>query len=182
MAIRRGRFGAFLACTGYPACKTTRPLPTGVKCPRPGCGGDIVERRMRNGRNYWECTRRVRLAKADEGAKGAKAAAKPDEGAKGAKAAAKSAAKSAGKAAAKSAAKAAAKAAMKPAATAEPERPNDCDFVAWRKPVAQACPQCGAPYLVEAKVRGALVLVCDNKECGYRAPVAGETAEATAGS
>jgi DNA topoisomerase-1 len=174
MAIRRGRFGAFLACTGYPACKTTRPLPTGVKCPRPGCGGDIVERRMRNGRNYWECTRRVRLVKADEGAEAVKAGAKVDEKAKGAKAGAK--------AAGKAGAKAGAKAAAKPAATAAPERPNDCDFVTWRKPVAQACPQCGASYLVEAKVRGAIVLVCDNKECGYRAPVAGETTEATAGS
>ncbi len=121
---------------------------------------------MRNGRSYWECTRRARLVKPDDAAK----------------AAAKAAAKPAAKAGGKAGAKAAAKAAVAAAAVEAPARPNDCDFVTWRKPVAKACPQCGASYLVEAKVRGAIVLVCDNKECGYRAPVAGETAEATPGS
>ena len=42
MAIKSGRFGEFLACTGYPECKNTKPIvkATGVKCP--DCGGDIV--------------------------------------------------------------------------------------------------------------------------------------------
>jgi DNA topoisomerase-1 len=61
MRARRGRFGPFLACTGYPKCKGTRPLPTGVVCPKPGCGGRIVERRSRAGRNFWECENRKRI-------------------------------------------------------------------------------------------------------------------------
>ncbi|MYA51430.1 MAG: type I DNA topoisomerase [Chloroflexi bacterium] len=56
MALRRGRFGPFYACTGYPECKNTRRLPkaaprdTGVPCPR--CGGNLVERRGRRGPFY----------------------------------------------------------------------------------------------------------------------------------
>lgn len=54
MAIKTGRYGKFLACTGYPACKAARPLPTGAACPQ--CGGDLVERRGR-GRAFYGCNR-----------------------------------------------------------------------------------------------------------------------------
>ncbi|GAI30108.1 unnamed protein product [marine sediment metagenome] len=41
MVIKMGRFGKFLACSGYPECKTTRPfvVKTGIPCPR--CGGEL---------------------------------------------------------------------------------------------------------------------------------------------
>ena len=58
MAIRRGRFGPFLACTGYPECKTTKPIleKTGVGCPR--CTqGQLVVRRSRKGRTFYGCDR-----------------------------------------------------------------------------------------------------------------------------
>ena len=56
MAVRRGRFGEFLACTGYPECKTTRPLAGAVMdCPEDGCGGAIVQRRSRRGRVFFGC-------------------------------------------------------------------------------------------------------------------------------
>ncbi len=56
MAVRRGRFGEFLACTGYPECKTTRPLAGVVMdCPEDGCGGVIVQRRSRRGRVFFGC-------------------------------------------------------------------------------------------------------------------------------
>jgi len=44
MVIKVGRFGKFLACSGYPECKTTMPyvIKTGVRCPQ--CGGELVER------------------------------------------------------------------------------------------------------------------------------------------
>ena len=57
MVIKTGRFGRFLACTGFPECRTSRPLlkKTGVACPR--CGGDIVERRARGrGRAFFGCS------------------------------------------------------------------------------------------------------------------------------
>ena len=56
MAVRRGRFGEFLACTGYPECKTTRPLGGVVMdCPEDGCGGVVVQRRSKRGRIFFGC-------------------------------------------------------------------------------------------------------------------------------
>ncbi|MBD3334726.1 MAG: type I DNA topoisomerase [Candidatus Eisenbacteria bacterium] len=55
MFLRRGRYGRFLACERYPDCKTTRPVPTGVACPRPGCQGQLVEKRSRRGRVFYGC-------------------------------------------------------------------------------------------------------------------------------
>lgn len=55
MAIKSGRRGRFLACTGYPECKTTRPVPIGVKCPREGCIGQLVERRSSRGLTFYAC-------------------------------------------------------------------------------------------------------------------------------
>ncbi len=55
MVIKLGRYGRFLACTGYPHCRNTKPLlaKTGVKCPL--CGGDIVERRSKRKRVFYGC-------------------------------------------------------------------------------------------------------------------------------
>jgi len=51
MIIKEGKFGRFLGCSGYPECKNTKPIDTGVKCPREGCGGSICERLSRKGKN-----------------------------------------------------------------------------------------------------------------------------------
>jgi DNA topoisomerase-1 len=56
MIIRNGRFGKFLACSAYPKCKNTRAVPTGVKCPKEGCGGDVVEKRSKKGKLFYGCT------------------------------------------------------------------------------------------------------------------------------
>ena len=55
MVVKQGRFGKFLACPGFPECRNTKPLlkGTGVACPK--CGGRIVERRTRRGRNFYGC-------------------------------------------------------------------------------------------------------------------------------
>jgi DNA topoisomerase-1 len=55
MVKKLGRFGYFLACTGFPECRNTRSIPLG-KCPR--CGGDIVARRRAKGkgREFYGCT------------------------------------------------------------------------------------------------------------------------------
>ena len=56
MAVRRGRYGEFLACTGYPECKTTRPLAGVIMdCPEEACDGAIVQRRSRRGRTFFGC-------------------------------------------------------------------------------------------------------------------------------
>jgi DNA topoisomerase-1 len=57
MALKQGRFGPFLSCTGYPKCKNTRPLATGVPCPKEGCEGKLVERRGKFKRPFLGCSR-----------------------------------------------------------------------------------------------------------------------------
>ena len=56
MVIKTGRYGDFLACSAYPACKNTRPIlrKIGVSCPL--CGGDLIERRTRRGRLFYGCS------------------------------------------------------------------------------------------------------------------------------
>lgn len=56
LAVKEGRFGEFLACTGYPECKYTKPIvkSTGVKCP--DCGGDIVAKRGKSGKIFYGCS------------------------------------------------------------------------------------------------------------------------------
>jgi DNA topoisomerase-1 len=56
MLVKRGRFGSFLACSRYPDCKTTKPISLGVKCPRPGCNGQIAEKRSRRGKPFYGCS------------------------------------------------------------------------------------------------------------------------------
>ncbi|MCS7235683.1 MAG: type I DNA topoisomerase [Armatimonadota bacterium] len=50
---KQGRFGTFIACSGYPECTYTRPVGIGVACPK--CGGEVVERRSRRGRIFYGC-------------------------------------------------------------------------------------------------------------------------------
>ena len=57
MVVKTGRFGKFIACSAYPECKTTKPLALGVKCPQPGCGGDLVQKRTRKGRSFFACSK-----------------------------------------------------------------------------------------------------------------------------
>jgi len=53
MVIKAGRFGRFIACSAYPACKTTKALPLGVKCPQDG--GNLTQKRTRKGRTFYAC-------------------------------------------------------------------------------------------------------------------------------
>jgi DNA topoisomerase-1 len=55
MVKKLGRFGYFLACSGFPACKNTKSVPL-AKCPK--CGGDVVERKNVKGKRkaFYGCT------------------------------------------------------------------------------------------------------------------------------
>ncbi len=64
MIQKEGRFGLFLACTGYPECKHTESVggensgkDTGVKCFEPGCEGTIVEKKSKRGKVFYGCSR-----------------------------------------------------------------------------------------------------------------------------
>lgn len=56
MTKKLGRFGFFLACSGFPECRNTRSIPL-AKCPRPGCDGEIVARKTKGrGKEFYGCT------------------------------------------------------------------------------------------------------------------------------
>jgi len=56
MVVKYGRYGKFLACSGYPECKSTKPflVKIGVKCPQ--CGGEVVEKRSKKKRTFYGCS------------------------------------------------------------------------------------------------------------------------------
>ena len=56
MVIKWGRLGRFLSCSDFPKCRFAKPIPTGVKCPEPGCGGVLIERRSKRGRHFYGCS------------------------------------------------------------------------------------------------------------------------------
>ena len=55
MVIKYGRFGKFLACSGYPDCKTTKPLLDYTEGACPLCGSRIVKRKSKKGVTYYNC-------------------------------------------------------------------------------------------------------------------------------
>ena len=61
MTVKRSRLGSrFIACTNYPKCKNTKPYPSGVKCPKKDCTGELTERSSSRGifygcSNYPKC-------------------------------------------------------------------------------------------------------------------------------
>jgi len=63
MMVKHGRYGEFLACSGYPECKKTRSVnggngkTTGVKCPEDGCSGELVERKSKRGKVFYGCNK-----------------------------------------------------------------------------------------------------------------------------
>ncbi|PIE70427.1 MAG: DNA topoisomerase I [Deltaproteobacteria bacterium] len=64
MTVKQGRYGSFLACTGYPECKHTQSITeggaspsTGVTCPAPDCDGELVEKKSKRGKVFYGCNR-----------------------------------------------------------------------------------------------------------------------------
>ena len=59
LVVKYGRYGKFVSCSGYPECKYTRSyeVKTGVGCPEPGCGGEIVEKISKKKRTFYGCNR-----------------------------------------------------------------------------------------------------------------------------
>ncbi len=64
MVVKRGKYGAFLACSGYPDCKHTQSTDsnnggqaTGIRCPSESCDGELVQRRSKRGKVFYGCSR-----------------------------------------------------------------------------------------------------------------------------
>ena len=157
MAIKRGRFGPFLACTGYPDCKTTRRLVEGTrKARKPDepldekcalCGKGLVKKHGRYGEfigcsGYPKCkyTRPITL--------GIKCP-KCNEGEfvrRG----------SAGKGGR-----------GRPRVFYGCSRYPDCDFTTPHMPIAEPCPKCSAPFIVEKKTKIGAVRACLKEGCDW---------------
>ncbi|MFA5438202.1 MAG: type I DNA topoisomerase [Candidatus Omnitrophota bacterium] len=52
LIVKWGRRGKFLSCSDFPACKNSKSITSGVKCPQEGCGGELIERRSKRGFFY----------------------------------------------------------------------------------------------------------------------------------
>jgi DNA topoisomerase I len=173
MAIKRGRFGVFLACTGYPDCKTTRRLVEGTRIARQPdepldekctlCDSGLVKKHGRFGEfigcsNYPKCkyTRPITM--------GIKCP-KCNEGEfvrRG----------SAGKGGR-----------GRPRVFYGCSRYPDCDFTTPHLPIAEPCPKCGAPFIVEKRSKIGTVRTCLKEGCDFevlapeaQAPVTAEEA------
>jgi DNA topoisomerase I len=148
MVLKRGRFGQFMACTGYPDCKTTRRLDQGKKVPDipldevcPKCGRNMMIRHGRYGEfttcsGYPECKYvkqnfiGVKCPLCKEGDLVEKRARKGN---------------------------------TFYGCGTYPK----CKFTAAHKPIAEKCPSCGNEYLVEKFLKSGPVVACPNKECDY---------------
>jgi DNA topoisomerase-1 len=153
MVVKRGRFGQFLACTGYPECKTTRKIiatkqgltaakPDQIldeKCPK--CGSNLVVKQGRFG-EFTACTSYPTCKYVKQKTTGVLC---PKDGGDVVERKSRRGKVFYGCA-----------------------NYPDCDFTLWNKPVAEKCPDCGAPYLVEkiTKKHGRQ-LVCNNEDCSY---------------
>ena len=103
LAIKHGRFGEFTACSDYPNCRYIKLKSTGVRCPKEGCTGEIVERKSRRGKTFYGCSNYP-----------------------------------------------------------------DCDFVLWNKPLPDPCPLCDAPFTVmKTTKRTGTVRFCNSEDCNF---------------
>jgi DNA topoisomerase-1 len=153
MAVKRGRFGQFLACTGYPECKTTRKIiatkqgmtaakPDQIldeKCPR--CDSNLVIKQGRFG-EFTACTNYPTCKYVKQ--------------------------KSTGVLCPKDGGDIVERKSRRGKVFYGCANYPDCDFVLWNKPIAEPCPECKAPFLVEKITkRHGRQLICNNEECSY---------------
>ncbi|MGG7077466.1 type I DNA topoisomerase [Clostridium sardiniense] len=56
MVIKKGRYGKFLACPGYPECKNAKPIVEEIKAPCPKCGRKVLAKRSKKGKRFYGCS------------------------------------------------------------------------------------------------------------------------------
>ena len=156
MVLKKGRYGQFLACSGYPECKNTRRILRGKdgaletrrdqlldeKCPK--CESQLVIKHGRYGEftacsNYPDCKhikqKEVGVACPKDDCKGQVVERRSRRG---------------------------------KVFFGCSEYPN-CDFTSWYRPVPEPCPECGYPVLFEKSTkRDGTFIACTGEGCGYR--------------
>ena len=148
MVLKRGRFGQFMACTGYPDCKTTRRLDQGKRVPDipldekcPDCGRNLIIRHGRYG-EFTSCSGYPDCKYVKQNFIGVKCPL-CGEG------------------------ELVEKRARKGNTFYGCSRYPKCKFTSAAKPIAEKCPKCGNDYLVERMRKDGTVIACPNKECDY---------------
>ena len=111
MVTKNGRYGPFVACSGYPECKNIwapEPVSTDVPCPEAGCSGTLVEKTSKKGKKFFACN----------------------------------------------------------------QYPQ-CRFATWDEPHAGVCPECGTPVLniKRPKKEKEPFVACRKKGCGFKMPL-----------
>ena len=146
MVKRWGRHGWFLACSGYPECKSTCPIDE-PECQTPAiqetcdkCGSPMVLKTGRFGK-FLACSGYPACKNTKPISLGIKC---PTDGGQIVERRSK-------------------KGKLFYSCSNYP----NCKFISWYKPVNRACPSCKNPYLLDKKTKAAHVLFCPNKECGY---------------
>ncbi len=149
MVLKKGRFGTFYACTGYPDCKTTKPIggqqkkpdqPLDERCPQ--CGNQLALKTGRFGEftacsNYPTCkyvkqkTIGVKCPECSEG-------------------------------------EITERRSRKGRTFYGCNRYPECKFVTWAKPVAEKCSRCGSPYMLEKWLKAGPMWQCPNPECKHK--------------
>jgi DNA topoisomerase-1 len=148
MVLKRGRFGQFMACTGYPDCKTTRRLDQGKKVPDipleekcPKCDRNMVLRHGRFG-EFISCSGYPECKYVKQNFIGVKCPLCKDG-------------------------ELVEKRARKGNTFYGCGNYPKCKFTSAHKPIAEKCPSCGSEYLVEKLLKAGPVIACPNKECDY---------------
>ena len=151
MVLKRGRFGQFMACTGYPDCKTTRRLDQGKKVPDipldelcPKCGRNMMIRHGRYG-EFTTCSGYPDCKYVKQNFIGVKCPDCKDGDL-------------------------VEKRARKGNTFYGCSNYPKCKFTSANKPIAEKCPSCGSEYLVEKNLKAGPVIACPNKECDYERP------------
>jgi DNA topoisomerase-1 len=151
MVLKKGRFGTFFACSGYPECKTTKQIggeqrkdvPLEEKCP--SCGSNLVQKFGRYGEfvacsNYPTCkfvkqkTIGVACPNCTEG-------------------------------------EIVERRSKRGRTFFGCNRYPECDFVAWGRPLQEKCPECGSPYMIEKFLKAGPMAQCPNADCKYKHPL-----------
>ena len=162
MVLKRGRFGQFMACTGYPDCKTTRRLDQGKKVPDipldelcPKCGRNLMIRHGRFG-EFTACSGYPDCKYVKQNFIGVKCPLCKDGDL-------------------------VEKKARKGNTFYGCSNYPKCKFTSANRPIAEKCPSCGSEYLVEKILKSGPVIACPNKECDYEraAPVEAVAATST---
>ncbi len=155
MVLKKGRFGSFFACSGYPDCKTTKQIggaqrkdqPLDEKCPQ--CQSNLVIKHGRFGEftacsNYPTCKyvkQKTIGVKCPECSEGEVVERRSKRG----------------------------------KTFYGCNRWPECNFVAWGKPVPEKCPECGSPYMIEKWLKAGTFWQCPNAECKHKQEAPPET-------